>query len=855
VDSAPFPEGTLSIQPRQAAAPAAAGSTRLERRHAHGSAAEQALALYRAIFVKSTEPIAIIDPDGCYLEQNAAHAELLGYSDDELRDKTPAIHLGDEQFALITEDLAANGVSRRECRSRGKDGRERIVELSSFAVNDANGDPVCYVGIKRDVTAQRRAEVELRQKFDELQAVHRMTDTVTHAAAIEEIYDVALDELQHTVHASRASILLYDDDGVMRFKAWRGLSDEYRRAVEGHSPWSPDEPDPQPVLVPDVQADPHLTSLLPVLAAEGIRAVGFIPLVAAGRLHGKFMIYFDVPHVVQPAELRLAQSIAGHIAFAIARRRSDTALRESEERYRRLVEHSPAAVLVHSGGNIVFANSEALHLLGATEPAQVLGRPILDFVHADFRAIVIERVRQISSGSAVPRIEEKFVQLDGTPIDVEVATIEFIFQGKPAVQIVASDITERRRREQEQRLLAEAGALLSSSLDYQETLRSITRLAVPAIADWCLVDLTDDQGGFTRIAASSADPADAELARGLLRYYAPLPNADIGVSATARLTRAEVMTQVDDSVLETVARDPEHLELARAMRLTSYVGVPLVARGRTLGVMTLGLGKSARRFTPADLPLAEELANRAALAVDNARLYREAHEANRAKSQFLTTMSHELRTPLNAIGGYTELIEMGLRGPVTPEQLEDLGRIQRSQKHLLGLINDLLNFARIERGHVELKLEEVSVEEELAAVQPLIEPLMTAKQIRYAQRHGDAEVRCLADRDRTRQVLLNLLSNAVKFTASGGEIALGWDATDAAIHIHVRDTGTGIPRHKLEAIFEPFVQLTNSLTRVTEGTGLGLAISRELARAMNGDVTVASTVGKGSTFTFSLPRA
>ncbi|HWC46889.1 MAG TPA: PAS domain S-box protein, partial [Casimicrobiaceae bacterium] len=613
MDSAPFPEGTLSIQPRQAAAPAAAGSTRLERRHAHGSAAEQALALYRAIFVKSTEPIAIIDPDGCYLEQNAAHAELLGYSDDELRDKTPAIHLGDEQFALITEDLAANGVSRRECRSRGKDGRERIVELSSFAVNDANGDPVCYVGIKRDVTAQRRAEVELRQKFDELQAVHRMTDTVTHAAAIEEIYDVALDELQHTVHASRASILLYDDDGVMRFKAWRGLSDEYRRAVEGHSPWSPDEPDPQPVLVPDVQADPHLTSLLPVLAAEGIRAVGFIPLVAAGRLHGKFMIYFDAPHVVQPAELRLAQSIAGHIAFAIARRRSDTALRESEERYRRLVEHSPAAVLVHSGGNIVFANSEALHLLGATEPAQVLGRPILDFVHADFRAIVIERVRQISSGSAVPRIEEKFVQLDGTPIDVEVATIEFIFQGKPAVQIVASDITERRRREQEQRLLAEAGALLSSSLDYQETLRSITRLAVPAIADWCLVDLTDDQGGFTRIAASSADPADAELARGLLRYYAPLPNADIGVSATARLTRAEVMTQVDDSVLETVARDPEHLELARAMRLTSYVGVPLVARGRTLGVMTLGLGKSARRFTPADLPLAEELANRAAL--------------------------------------------------------------------------------------------------------------------------------------------------------------------------------------------------------------------------------------------------
>ena len=145
------------MQPRHAAAPAVAGS-RLERRRAHGSAAEQALALYRAIFVKSTEAIAIIDPDGRYLEQNAAHAELLGYSDDELRDQTPAIHLGDGQFALIAEDLAATGVSRRECLSRAKDGRERIIELSSFAVHDAAGEPLCYVGIKRDVTEQHQAQ-------------------------------------------------------------------------------------------------------------------------------------------------------------------------------------------------------------------------------------------------------------------------------------------------------------------------------------------------------------------------------------------------------------------------------------------------------------------------------------------------------------------------------------------------------------------------------------------------------------------------------------------------------------------------------------------------------------------------
>src|SRR3954454_7744978 len=290
------------MQPRHAAAPAAPGSTRLERRRAQGSAAELALALYRAIFVKSTEAIAIIDPDGSYLEQNAAHAELLGYSDDELRDATPAIHLGDEQFALIAEEIAATGTARRECQSRAKDGRELIIELSAFAVNDASGEPVCYVGIKRDVTEQRHAAAELRQKFDELQAVHRMTDAVTHAAALEEIYDVALDELQHTVHASRASILLYDNDGVMRFKAWRGLSDEYRRAVEGHSPWPRDARDPPPVFVPDVARDPAMEPFLPLFRREGIGALGFIPLVTGGQLLGKFMVYWETPREVAANE-------------------------------------------------------------------------------------------------------------------------------------------------------------------------------------------------------------------------------------------------------------------------------------------------------------------------------------------------------------------------------------------------------------------------------------------------------------------------------------------------------------------------------------------------------------------------
>jgi signal transduction histidine kinase len=295
--------------------------------------------------------------------------------------------------------------------------------------------------------------------------------------------------------------------------------------------------------------------------------------------------------------------------------------------------------------------------------------------------------------------------------------------------------------------------------------------------------------------------------------------------------------------------------MLRELNVTSFMCVPLVTRGRTLGAITFIASESGRRYGAADLTLAEEIARRAALAVDNARLYREAHEANRAKSQFLATMSHELRTPLNAIAGYTELLEVGVHGPVNDAQREDLNRIHVNQRHLLGLINDVLNFAKLETGHVEFEITDIAVEEVLSGVRALIEPQIRAKGLEYEYRPGDPSVICRADRDKMQQIVLNLLSNAVKFTEPGGRVKLEWTAADGVVGIRVHDTGRGIPPEKLEAIFEPFVQLQHGFTCKSEGTGLGLAISRELARAMGGDVTATSTWGEGSTFTLTLPTA
>ena len=241
-------------------------------------------------------------------------------------------------------------------------------------------------------------------------------------------------------------------------------------------------------------------------------------------------------------------------------------------------------------------------------------------------------------------------------------------------------------------------------------------------------------------------------------------------------------------------------------------------------------------------------------ALADARRLAESESANAAKAEFLTAMSHELRTPLNAIGGYTELLSLGLGGPITAEQVDYLERIRRSQQHLMGIISDLLNFSRIEAGHLTYEIAPIPLVDTIQAVVPLVEPQAEAKGVSLVITPSQTECIALADRPKVDQILLNLLSNAVKFTNAGGTVTVACAAQGKTTSITVADTGVGIPDDKLDAIFEPFVQLGRSLSSAHEGTGLGLAISRDLARAMNGNLSVVSSRGTGSTFTLTLPR-
>jgi PAS domain S-box-containing protein len=405
-------------------------------------------------------------------------------------------------------------------------------------------------------------------------------------------------------------------------------------------------------------------------------------------------------------------------------------------------------------------------------------------------------------------------------------------------------------------VIAEASRLLVGSLEYEVTLQRVAESVIPQMGDWCTVDLLNDVDGIDLVAVAHADADTAAWGRRLRERFPIDLDGSTGIATVLRARTPAFVPMVDDATLVAAARTPDELAVLREIGCRSYMCVPLHVRSAVIGAITFAhAGTSNRRYDEADLAVAEELARRAATAIDHARAYRAAQKANRVKGEFLAVMSHELRTPLNAIGGYVELLELGLRGPLNEAQLRDLARIRISQQHLLGLISGVLDLSRIESGRVTYELEPIPVDAFLQSLDALIAPQVASKSLTLEYAPCPSSLAVRADREKLRQVVLNLLSNAVRYTPAGGGIRLTAEPREGAIAIIVTDTGIGIPADALDRIFEPFVQLDRSLTRGRDGVGLGLAISRDLARGMGGDLVATSETGAGSTFTLLLAAA
>ena len=438
--------------------------------------------------------------------------------------------------------------------------------------------------------------------------------------------------------------------------------------------------------------------------------------------------------------------------------------------------------------------------------------------------------------------------------------------GATRAQAAPTAFVDRRRPDRRALFLAEISRTLFESLDYEATLANVAQLAMPELGAWCIVDVISADSEIRRLAVYHPDSALKHIAEELQGY--PPRDTDLyGAPRILRTQQPELVPEASMDSLESTAHDARHFEILRTLGFCTYMVVPLKARGRLLGAVTFVGASLTQRYTPKDLLFAEDLAGRAATAMDNARLFQEAHQAkeeaiaavaraalsDRAKSDFLATMSHELRTPLNAIAGYAELLELGMRGPISDQQREAIQRIRRSQEHLLGIVNDILMFSKTENGRLPLNLESIRVSAAIESVHFLVEPLLSRNEIRLEIEECAGNMAVLADRDRLHQILVNLISNAAKFSARGGLVKVRCEVREHLVALLVEDEGPGIREDLQEAIFEPFVQLSTGLTRTAGGSGLGLPISRELARLMGGDVAVVSAEGTGSTFTLTLP--
>ncbi|MEA2413504.1 MAG: hypothetical protein QOI58_161, partial [Thermoanaerobaculia bacterium] len=617
----------------------------------------------------------------------------------------------------------------------------------------------------------------------------------------------------------------------------------------------------------NIQKDPRYGHSAPYhgMPAGHLPVVSYlaVPVITRdGNVLGGLFFGHEEEGVFSDAEERIAEALAAQAAVAIDNARLYRALREdrarsaaSERRYRALVLTTPtpqAVSAANAGGNRE-EDSPSWRALTGQSFEEMRGRGFLDAISQSDRERVTRAWDDAIASHATFDEQYRLRLADGSyrwfasravPVyDAEGNIGEWVS--------TTTDVHDAKVSDDARRFLAKATELFSSSLNYEETLKTLTSLAVPELADWCTVDIADEMHPpHRRLAVAHVDPAKTEYAWELYRKYPPDPESD-QVGVVMRTGKPQLVSTVPEGMFEALVKDAEQLRIVHELGIFSWMIVPLRSRGRVLGAISFVSSDSQRRFTEVDLRHAEEFARRASVAIDNAMLYRDAQEANRAKDEFLATLSHELRTPMTSILGWARLLRMGLPAD------EEAGAVEAIEKSALvqaQLIDDILDVSRIISGKLRVDPVPVDLRTIAEAALTTVHPAAQAKNIEILTSFPPTLPAVAGDEGRLQQVIWNLLSNAIKFTPRGGAVTLRINAAGSLLRLTVQDTGEGISADFLPHVFEAFRQADSSTTRVHGGIGLGLAIVRYIVELHGGRATVESAgAGMGSIFTVELP--
>ena len=526
-----------------------------------------------------------------------------------------------------------------------------------------------------------------------------------------------------------------------------------------------------------------------------------------------------------------------------------------------IVETSDDAIVSKDVNGIVLSWNQAAERMFGYTAEEIIGSSIRLIIPAERQSEEDTVLASIRAGRRVEHFETVRKARNGRLVPISL-TISPILDGNGTVvgaSKIARDISDRKNAEQQvakmvqrEAFLAEATVTLTSSFDYEETLRTLCRLAVPFLADFCAFDLINLDGVVTRVAAVHALPENVELADAL-SARSDNQESPIGPNQVIRTKTPVILREVtDEMMVATAGGDEARLGRIRAFGATSYLCMPLLSGERSLGALTLANTESGRHFADQDLRVVQDLAVRAALAIDTAQSYQQLQSANRLKDEFLATLSHELRTPLNAVLGYAKMLHSGA---ITQEKVpQALEVIDRNAAALAQIVEDVLDVSRIVLGKARLKAQPTDVAAVVEDAVATVAPAAEAKEIRLRCSLGHGTATVSGDHGRLQQVVWNLLSNAVKFTPSGGAIDVQVRQDASHVEITVRDTGIGFSPSFQPHVFERFRQAESGPARTHGGLGLGLSIARHIVEMHGGTIDANSPgEGQGATFSVRLP--
>lgn len=770
--------------------------------------------------------MALVSLEGRFIRVNRALCEIVGYRADELTGLTfqAITHPEDLQTDLaLAEKLARGEIPRYQLEKRyvRKDGSIVHILLSGSVVRGRDGAPLYYIAQIEDITARKRFEDALKESEERFELALKGADLAVwdwNVKTGEVIYSPRWAEMRG-----------------FRIEEVRPHVDSWICGVH-----PADRPTVRKSLLD------HLDGRTPEFEAEHRTLTR----------SGEWIWILDRGKVFARDEQGNPTRMVGTELDVTRRKHIEEALRLSEAKYAGIISLSVDAILsIDEAQRITMFNRGAEQIFGYSR-AEILGAPLDVLIPERHRDLHRRHVAEFAKGMMVARQmgdrTTKIVGLrkDGEEFPASASISKVEIGGQTLLTVVLQDITEQTRIEREQRFLAEVGPILASSLDYEETLAKIAELAVREIADLCLVEIVESAQEIRRIKVVSRDPEKAALCEQIMQFQ--IDRRRPHVMGTVMESRQVLHLQRPSAeMLAEFAQSEEHLRLLLAAEIRSLVAVPLIVHQQLLGAIAFVSSTASRIYGPAEVRLAQELAQRAALSIENARLYRAAQRATQLRDEMLGIVAHDLRNPLNGILLTAQrLRRQEMKGEPPPEPQTPVQVIVNAARRMDQLIQGLLDVTRMEAGRLPIEQAPVSVPQLLSEVAEAEQTLAAAASIELRLEIAPELPEVWADRSRLLQILENLIGNALKFTQAGGRITVCADPQGSEVLFRVRDTGSGIAAEDLPHLFDRFWQ---GRSERRSGAGLGLSIVRGAVEAHRGRIWVESTPGKGSTFFFTIP--